>query len=92
MQTEVPPVVEINAVRRASARTVLPVDPLFTWKQLTQSAVGDGRDELLLDRSLIAKAGAVAPTDADWESLKNRLRAVVEEWVEHQRVDRGGKH
>lgn len=92
MQAEVPPVVEINAVRRASARTVLPVDPLFTWKQLAAEAVGERQDELVLDRSLIAKAGAVSPTDADWNSLKVRLRAVVEEWVEHQRLDHDGNH
>ena len=79
MYSDVPSVVEINAVHVPEPVPVEAVEPMFQWR----SSRSQGDRVAALPQSV--DLDALSIPDQDWHSLKMELRSVVDEWIEHQK-------
>jgi len=79
MYSDVPSVVEINAVHVPEPVPVEAVEPMFQWR----SSRSQGDRLAALPQSV--DLDALSIPDQDWHSLKMELRSVVDEWIDHQK-------
>ena len=86
VQTDVPPSVEINAVRRsptASGSEASRVEPAARWGNRGARKIQRANGE----QSILKPLTDTVADNADWDSLKSGLRMVLDEWVERQRAN-----